>query len=193
MTTILAVETDQGVTMAADSQVTDNSGHIFETTKIVANGKFLVSGAGDCFLLDILKYTWKPPTPTQNDRKDLFRFMAVKVATSIRAVIESVYDKDKTDKTTVFDGVFAICGELFIVSDDFSVTKPRYKVAAAGSGGGYALGAYRAGATMQRALEIANDADANTSPPFFELVNPLGSRHNSLGAKENTTTSRFCL
>jgi len=168
MTAVIAVQYDDHVVMGADSQATDASGRMWQTVKIVANGKFLVSGAGDCFPLDVLGYVWKPPTLTQEDRKDLFRFMVAKVVPSIREVLRtSQYNLDKTDSTAGFDAMFAICGELFVISDDFAVVRPRFNVAGAGSGGAYAVGAVRAGATIEEALKIADDSDSDTSAPFI--------------------------
>jgi len=167
MTTVIAIQSDDGVVIGADTQATDASGRMWHTTKIVANGKFLISGAGDCFPLDVLGYVWKPPTLTQDDRKDLFRFMAAKVAPSIQsALITAKYAPDKDDPTAGFDAMFAICGELFVIGQDFSVVRPRFNVAGAGSGGAYAVGAIRAGATIEEALQYADDSDSDTSAPF---------------------------
>lgn len=168
MTTIIAVQTANGVEIGADTQATDLSGRMWETIKIVSNGKFLISGAGDCFPLDVLGYVWKPPTLTQEDRKDLFKFMASKVAPSIQSVLTaSKYEPDKSDPTSGFDAMFVICGELFVIGQDFSVVRPRFNVAGAGSGSAYAIGAIRAGATIKEALKIADDCDSDTSAPFI--------------------------
>lgn len=168
MTTIIAVQSADGVSIGADTQATDASGRMWATIKIVANGKFLISGAGDCFPLDVLGYIWKPPTLTQDDRKDLFKFMASKVAPSIQSVLKTAdYTPDKSDGNAGFDAMFVICGELFVIGEDFAVVRPRFNVAGAGSGSAYAIGAIRAGATIEEALQYAADSDSDTSAPFI--------------------------
>jgi ATP-dependent protease HslVU (ClpYQ) peptidase subunit len=167
VTTIVAVQLPNKVMMGADSQTTSDSGLIYrhpEVKKIVANGKFLIAGAGDAAPSDLCQYVWQSPTPRGVEWNDLYRFMITKAMPSLRQCFK---DNDfKIDSDTSFSFLFAIGGEVFDVSEDFSVLRKASGIYGIGSGSGVAIGAIEQGATIERALEIAAENDAYTSAPF---------------------------
>lgn len=172
MTTVIAVKTDKGVTFAADTQVTGEGGDIYRVIKIRKNRDFIISGCGDSAPLDIALHLWKPPLCTAEDKKDLFHFMVVKVIPSLKKIFKDhdyEYDSSPEAKQDGFTLILAIHGEIFVIEKEFDVSMPQFDVAGVGSGSQYATGAIRAGATMEQALEIAAESDANSSAPFTIL------------------------
>ena len=63
MTTLVAVELDDIVVLAADSQITEDNLRTVSTStpKIISVGKYLLGITGDSRPGDILAYNWTPP------------------------------------------------------------------------------------------------------------------------------------
>ncbi len=172
MTTIIAVKHAKGVSFMADTQATDDNGGISRVVKINRSGPFIIGGSGDCAPLDIAQYIWKPPVPTQAEVKDLLRFMIVKVIPSFKKVFKDNDYEHNTDPAAKQDGfalIIAIHGEVFVIEKEFDVAMPQFNVAGIGSGSMYAIGAIRAGVSIEDAMKIAAENDANTSAPFTTL------------------------
>ena len=172
MTTVIAVKHSKGVTFMADTQATGEGGDKYRVIKARKNGKFIIAGAGDCAPLDIAQYLWKPPSPTLEDTKDLLCFMIVKVIPSLKKVFkDNDYQYDSTPEAKQ-DGatlIIAVNGEIFIVEKEFDVSMPQFDIAGVGSGAAYAIGAYRTGASLQDAMDVAAENDSNSSAPFTTL------------------------
>ena len=169
--------------MGADSQTTGDSGTIFrhsQVKKIVANGHFLIAGAGDAAPSDLCQYIWKAPTPRGQEWQNLYKFMITKAIPSLKKCFKDndfTFDKNNNSETS-FSFLFAIGGEIFDVSEDFSVLKKQNGIYGIGSGSGVAIGAIEQGATIERALEIAADHDAYTSGPFYFVTQTRDPRSN---------------
>ena len=173
MTTILAIQYPTKAVIGADSQITTDGGTIYRhdvVKKIVQNNKFLIAGAGDAFPSDLCSYIWQPPTPRGIEWNDLYRFMIVKAIPSLKQCFKDADFKIDTD--TSFSFLFAIGGELFDVSEDFAVLRKQSGIYGIGSGANVGIGAIGQGASMQRALELAEENDAYTSGPF-QIVTQL--------------------
>lgn len=169
MTTVIAIETSTGVTMASDTQATLGTDRILHISKIMQNGPFLIGGAGDAYTLDLIHYLWKPPVLTTSDKKDLHRYIVTKVGPSLQELFETnrfYASRKNMDDKPAFDFLLAINGEVFNIGDDYSILKSRHGKNAVGSGSLYALGALCAGATLEEAMQIAADNDSKTSGPF---------------------------
>ena len=169
MTTVLAIKHDKGVTFAADTQATGEGGDIYRVVKVRQNGNFIIAGAGDCAPLDIALHLWKPPVCTVNDREDLLHFMIVKAIPSLKKIFKDndyEYDPSPDAKQDGFTLILAVNGEIFVVEKEFDVSQPQFNVAGVGSGSPYAIGAIRTGASLQDALDVAAENDANSSAPF---------------------------
>ena len=169
MTTVVAVKTSTGVTFAADTQATGEGGDIYRVIKVRKNKHFIVSGGGDCAPLDIALHLWKPPVCTIEDKEDLLHYMIVKVIPSLKKVFKDndyEYNSAPEARQDGFTLILAVYGEIFVVEKEFDVSQPQFNVAGVGSGSSYAVGALRTGASLQDALDVAAENDANTSGPF---------------------------
>ena len=171
MTTIIAVQHPDKVVFGADSQVTNGNGRVAshpKMVKITERGEYIIAGSGECAPCDIAQHLWIPPIPTEKDKKDLYHFMIAKVVPSLKACFkDNEYKWDGDDDETKFAFLISVSGEVFELSDDFSVALDIKGFYGVGSGASYAIGALAAGAKIQSALKIAADNDAYTSAPFI--------------------------
>jgi ATP-dependent protease HslVU (ClpYQ) peptidase subunit len=169
MTTIVGVVKNGHVIMGADSLVTAGTNkHIHpQMAKIINNNGYLLGGAGDVAACDIFMHLWIPPMPNASQRKNLYKYMITDVVPSMKeALEENGYKIDKEDKDSGFEILLAVDGELFNISDDFSVLMDQTGIYGVGSGAPFAMGALHTGATVERALEIAEKISPYTAGPF---------------------------
>ena len=173
MTTIIAVQRNDGVIFGADSQVTASNGRKYSAqsmVKISERNGYIIAGSGECAPCDIAQHIWLPPTPTVKDKRDLYHFMIAKVVPSLKQCFkDNDYKVNTDDDDNAFSFLIAICGELFEVADDFSISRDDSGFYGVGSGSGYAIGAMYAGASIEQALSIAALNDAYTSAPFIYI------------------------
>lgn len=169
MTTIVGTCKNGNVVLGADSQVTSDS-TIYNSLvmeKITKNNGYLIAGSGDSSACDILQHIFIPPVPNASERKNLYRFMITKFIPAMRECLEeNDYKADPSDKESGFSMLIAFDGELFDISDDFSVLVSEDGIYGVGNGAKWAMGALHAGASVQEALEIAAKKDIYTSGPF---------------------------
>jgi ATP-dependent protease HslVU (ClpYQ) peptidase subunit len=176
VTTIVGVQYKDKTVIAADSQVTDASGQIFnhpDARKISQRGAFLVAGMGEVMPCDVVQHVWTPPRVTAKDKEDLYHFMVAKVSPSIRACLKEngfnfEEERPPGDTEPRFTFLISVCGELFEVDDELSICRKTDGLYGIGSGGPYALGALHAGATPIDALGIAARVTAFTAAPFIQ-------------------------
>jgi ATP-dependent protease HslVU (ClpYQ) peptidase subunit len=169
MTTIVAVVKNGNVTMGADSQVTDDSRPNMHARmeKITKNNGWLIAGSGDSTPCDIFQHIFIPPVPNSNERKDLYKFMITKFVPAMReALEENGWKEDDKDPSSGFSMLFAFDGEVFDIGSDFSVLLNSDGIYGVGNGSKIAIGALYAGASVEKALEIAAINDIYTSGPF---------------------------
>lgn len=170
MTTIVAVQHKDKVVIGADSLTTANRKYNHPSmAKITERNNFLIAGSGEVAACDIAQHIWNPPTPTAEDRKDLYHFMIAKVMPSLKqAFKDNDYKWDREgDEETKFAFLIAVDGEVFDIADDFAVCLDSKGFYGVGSGSSLALGALRTGATIEEALKIAEDIDPYTGGPFI--------------------------
>lgn len=171
MTTIIGLEYKDCCVIVADSRTTDDSGYIYshpQVKKISEVNGYLIAGSGETLPCDIAQHIWDPPTPTKADRKDLYHFMIAKAIPSLRKALMSNgfnFDEPKTEQR--FQFLIALCGEIFDIDDELSVSKNAIGVYGAGSGAPYAIGALLAGKDAYEAMEIATNLTAFTAPPYI--------------------------
>ena len=180
MTTIVGVCKNGNVTMGADSLVTAGiRKHIHPSMpKIINNNGYLIGGAGDVAACDILMYIWLPPMPNAAQRKHMYKFMITDVVPSMReALEENGYKPDSNDKEAGFEILIAIDGELFNISDDFSVLMDETGIYGVGSGAQFAIGAMHAGYSVEKALEIAEKNSPYTAGPFQIVRQQKSNKH----------------
>lgn len=169
MTTIVALRRGSTVTFGADTQVTanDRANNHTKMEKITRKNGYIIAGSGDAQPCDILQHIWLPPIPNVKDKKDIYHFVITKVVPSMRECLEqNEWKPDPSDKDSGFSMLISIEGQIFDISDDFSVVLRDDGIYGVGNGAKYAVGALYAGATVQRALEIAAKNDIYTSGPF---------------------------
>lgn len=176
MTTLVGIQGNDFVVMAADSQITDGDQRIIsvETPKIISVGKYLLGLTGDSRPGDILAYAWKPPLYRGEDP---VRFMGSKLVPSMSAAFkENNYEPDQKEMNFAF--LVSFNANLLSVGGDLSFNTSEYGLFANGSGGNYALGflysvdkkLYRtpslAMTVAEKAVKIASVLDINTHPPI---------------------------
>lgn len=169
MTTIVAVCKNGNVTMGADSQVTDNDRPNMHPLmeKITKNNGWLIAGSGDSNPCDIIQHIFIPPIPTAKEKENLYKFMITKFVPAMRESLEeNGYKPEPNDKDSGFSFLFAYDGEVFDISNDFSVLLNSDGIYGVGNGSKFAIGALYAGANVEKALEIAANNDVYTSGPF---------------------------
>lgn len=174
MTTIIGLQHDNGCLLVADSLLTDGSGRKYwhpDMKKLAERGNFIVGTSGDWQFCEVIQHKWNPPMPTAKDKKDLFAFMIQKAMPTLRqCLIENGYtfddSNDKKDGER-FHLLIAVCGTIFDVDEQLSVTMSNDGVYAVGSGGDFALGALHAGADAYKAMEISAKLSALTAGPFI--------------------------
>lgn len=171
MTTIIGIEYATECFMVADSQTTDDNGFIYnhpDVKKLSERNGFIIGGSGEVLPCDVAQHIWEPPTPTSKDKKDLYHFMITKVMPSLRKCLtDNGYNFDENKSESRFQFLIAVCGEIFDIDNDCSVSKNQSGVYAAGSGAAYALGALHAGADAHQAMEIASALTAFTAGPYI--------------------------
>ena len=93
--------------------------------------------------------------------------MVVKFIPAMKECLEEYgWKEDKEEKDSGFNMLFAFDGEIFDIGNDFSVLLNSDGIYGVGSGSQIAIGALYAGASVEKALEIAANNDIYTSGPF---------------------------
>lgn len=171
MTTIIGLQYEDRCIIVADSLIVDDNGYRYnhnDAKKISERNGFLIAGSGEVMPCDVAQHIWEPPKPTKADKKDLYHFMVAKVIPSLRkCFMANGINLDEPKTEARFNFLIAVCGELFDIDDDLSVTRNEHGIYAVGSGGAIAIGALYAGADALQAMEIAEELSAFTARPFY--------------------------
>lgn len=159
MTTILAIQYEEGFQIAADSFVTENERPYKhkKVGKITQNGEYIIAGAGNSRFCDSIQYAWTPP---RYDGSDIYRFIVSVFIPAMRRQHEEsgcVVDKDD-----VFKFIVGLDNTLFYIPEDYSVLMSDTGIYGAGTGAPYGIGALQAGATLKEAMKIAINNDINS-------------------------------
>jgi len=171
MTTIVAVQSEDGVIFGADSLVTATRKFKHpRMVKISQRGQFIIAGAGESAACDIAQHIWTPPVPTATDKRDFYHFVIAKVVPSLKACFkEHDYKWEEKGDETKFSFLIAVGGEVFDIADDFAVSLTDTGFYGVGSGSSLAIGALEAGASIEDALTIASRHDPYTAAPFLYM------------------------
>jgi ATP-dependent protease HslVU (ClpYQ) peptidase subunit len=165
MTTIVAVQGGSIATIGAESYTTYGDRPYFhkDVKKIIHSGKWLIATAGDANACDLIANVWKPPTP--RGKKSLYEFVSTTVIKSLRKMFaENNYTQQPKDDG--FDLLLAINGEIFQITNDYTLLRTNTGIYGIGSGADYAIGALMAGATVEEAIKIAIKLDINSGGPI---------------------------
>ena len=162
MTTIVAVQGGSIATIGAESYTTygDRPFVHKDIKKIIKSGRWLIAAAGDARVCDIIN-SWKPPHPRGN--KNLYEFVATTVIKSLRKAIGDYTTQSKDDG---FDLLLVINGEVFQITNDFTLLRSNSGIYGIGSGADYAVGALMAAASVEDAIKIAIKLDINSGGPI---------------------------
>ena len=175
MTTIVAIQHPNKVVIAADNQVTSTRKYRHhKMAKITKRGQYLIAGSGEVAACDIAQHIFVPPKPTVEDKKDLYHFMIAKFVPALKKCFKEneykwISTPEEEDYETKFMFLVAVCGEVFEIADDMSITLDDSGIYGIGSGSSLAIGALHAGANLDQALEIAAKIDPFTSAPFMKM------------------------
>lgn len=176
MTTIIGIELEDSCYLVADSQTTDDNGFIYnhpDVKKLAERGAFIIGGSGEVLPCDVAQHIWDPPRPSVKDKLDLYHFMITKAMPSLRKCLsENGYNFDEAKTESRFQFIISVCGEIFDIDHELSVSKNKSGIYAAGSGAAYALGALHAGADAYEAMEIAAKLTAFTAGPYYSKSQP---------------------
>lgn len=176
MTTIIGIQHKGSATLIADSKISEDMGSYSshpDMVKIISRGGFLIAGSGEVAPNDIMAHIWNPPKPTALDKKDLYHFMIAKVMPSLKeCLVDNKYELTSATPSTEprFQLLLAVCGELFEISEDFSVTRNILGLYGIGTGAQYALGAIAAGAEPLEAMNLVTKFNHLSAGPFQVVV-----------------------
>lgn len=199
MTTILAIQGEGFAVVGCDNRIsyTDESGVPYQTitiasgsSKIAANGKYLLGASGDMRAINILHHVFQPPVPTPGLKgKKLDAFIATKFIPSLRACFDSQgysLPDGKEDKDHIAQHsssvVVVINKQIYLIDGDYSWVSDASGFYATGSGSMYGLGALsslvgtkkltaqQAKTAVLKALQIVAKYDPFTGAPFNTFV-----------------------
>jgi ATP-dependent protease HslVU (ClpYQ) peptidase subunit len=162
MTTILAVQHREGFIIGADSQTTelDRPYEHYNIRKIVTVGDYVVAGAGTSVFTDVFQAGNSTIHISRGSGKLPYDRVVSEFIPELRRLhSECGYTAKDNDS---FQFIVGLDNTLFYISNEYVVLQTNTGIYSAGSGGEIALGAYVAGATINKALKIASKFDVNT-------------------------------
>ena len=159
MTTLAAIQGEGWCAIAADSQVSDETGFTMEivTGKVFSSGPALIAAAGSVRGINILQFAWTAPACTTKST-DVYMTKTF-IPAMRRAFIENGYDMKSDGDVASNENEFliAVKGVLYSVDDDYSWERCSRHLYAGGSGANYALGALSVlGAEKSKSIEDAS-------------------------------------
>ena len=166
MTTIVAVETEKGVTFASDTRVSGwniNDGWV---SKVVKNGAITFGAAGYLRTIQILQYAKLTEPPVDATPEAIDRYVSLELVPAIVAAFKEV-NQETAQKYSII--LLAVAGRVYQVGGDGAWTRRADGFYAVGSGADTALGALAAGAKPSEAIEIASRYDWGTNADAKEL------------------------
>lgn len=164
MTTIIAVETKNGVIMGSDSQMTGGGAKTsLADGKVFRNGGYAIAVCGRARAIQAFKYA---ELPELLPGEDLDRFMSTSFVNAVAEVYESAGLEPDSGEILV-----AYKGRVFHYRADMTVLRDATGIYTTGSGGDWAR-AYLTGLDkitvrgVESALKVAAKNDAFSSGPF---------------------------
>jgi ATP-dependent protease HslVU (ClpYQ) peptidase subunit len=160
MTTIIVKEESSGISLAYDSQTTDDSGAAFHGSqhKVFRNDDLIFGVTGNLAFSAAVRFeTFEKVGP--DPEKWVVNYLAPK----LREIGERVNTCKEAECACVDYAVIVIAaGRTLIVDSLLQVRHPKSGFHAVGSGSDYALGALKMDASPMEALEVAAHFDTNT-------------------------------
>lgn len=171
MTTVVAIETDDGVEWAWDSQTTQ--GHragVNTREKVFRNGKLVFGHAGRVRDGQVIEQA-KLPQPKGIVRVE--HWVVTELVPAIQHALEKAGRLETVNTQVEYDSEFlvAVRGEVYRIGPDFGATRSVSGYNAIGSGSAYALGAMFAWDDLEIALDAAIDYDVYSNYPVRIVKN----------------------
>jgi 20S proteasome alpha/beta subunit len=160
MTTVVAVETQAGVTFAADTRVSGMYTNDGWVNKVVRNGRFGFAAAGYLRAIQVMEYAKLPDIPA-GDGVTIDRFVTVELIPAILSAFADAKTPEETLQQSVI--LVAVAGRAYEVTYDGAWTRSPLGFLAVGSGYAFALGALANGASPKKAVETASVFDTGTN------------------------------
>lgn len=163
MTCIVGIvdKKNKRVVMGADSQGTAGTNKsIRKDVKIFKNGEFLIGGTSSFRMIQLLRFSFKPPEIRSND---IYEYMCTDFITAIRDCFkQNGYIQKYTDGDEK-GGTFLVAhkNRLFKVQNDFQVGETYNGLDACGCGQDFALGAL---------LSIINDKNKTPEQKILKAL-----------------------
>lgn len=196
MTTIVGIQGDGFALLGADSRISsfDEKGNAYQYTalggassKINANGKYLLGAAGDVRAINLLHHAFHPPVCAPSLKgKRLDGFITTKFVPALQKCFdEHGYSASEDKRTHIAEHdstiIVAVNATIYIIEGDYSWTSDATGLYSAGTGSAYALGALQAlthkNPTPQqaktialKALNIATKYDPYTGAPHHTYL-----------------------
>lgn len=187
MTTLAAIQGEGWVVVGYDSRVTeDNRFYILpkDAPKLIKNGPYLLSAAGDMRAINLLAHAFKPPVPTLNEvGEKLDRFITNKFIPALKHCLEENGYGGKEDQESYYFAV--VNATVYEIGTDFSWARDLNGIYAIGSGSAYALGAMygqingskrtlpSCRTIVKNAMQIASQLDPSTGEPVTTVVQQM--------------------
>lgn len=185
MTCIVGLEHNGGVTLGADSMLSDFwAGAAMVTPKVWKTGEWVYGYCGSLRAGQILQHIFSAPQlPDDTDDESFERYLVSEWSETLRAVfLDAGHAKIKHEVQTANDTwfLFGVRGRLYTMQGDYSVWRTDRGYASIGSGEQFALGALevlkKSHSSVKHKLETALAAAAEHAPtvgPPFHLVSTV--------------------
>lgn len=165
MTTIIAIETPDGVQFGYDSKGSgDYDGFQMDGRKVFAVQGAVYGVAGKLGFANQIRHASMPKAPAHD--WDCDRWVTNILTPRLRDLAESAAPKSTEDGVEA-NILVAVCGRVYEITGDLSWCRRRDGMYAIGSGSDYALGALRVGASVEQALGAAAYYDLYTGYELY--------------------------
>lgn len=160
MTTIVAVETPEGVTFATDSRVSGPNLNDGWVSKVFQNNGMVFGIAGYLRVSQVMQHMKLPDLPKSDKPEKIDKWM-----TQVFAPVFLKVNKDMGDSgfRSGSNALVSVKGRVYDFASDGSWSRNASGVYSIGSGASYALGALEAGATPKKAIKVAAKYDWGTN------------------------------
>jgi len=175
MTCIIGiVDKENGNVIIGGDSASSNGSNVFirRDEKVFRNGDFIIGGTTSFRMLQLLRYSFKPPAVT----KDIYEYMCTDFINEVRKCFNEGGYLERKSKGSELGGNFLVGyrNRLFKVEDDFQIAENLSGIDAVGCGADFALGAIHAMWSLNisprnmilKALEVSEFLALGVKGPF---------------------------
>lgn len=160
MTTIVAVENQQGVTFATDSRVSGSALNDGWISKVFENKGLVWGIAGYLRVSQIIQHMKMPELPKSDKPEKIDKWVTQVLAPLFLKANKEMSDLGHRNGSMA---LVSVKGRIYDLDSGGSWTRNQSGVYAIGSGSNYALGALEAGASPKKAIKVAAKYDWGTN------------------------------